>query len=248
MTKRAGSRPPRVSLASPVTQPPSVRHSARISGPPARWMAPSTPPPPSSVVLAAFTIASVACVVMSPRTSPTAAPAQSRRRTLARYHRRPREAILELRPRPPRATSASSHGGDGMERAVEAEPRAVVFVCDRQGAALGRRERCLRLAGIPFEIEAERRPSGTYYKLGVRERDAVAAHLALQMGGCGRSSRLRQSQSGVAASPREMAHTPGDEALPPPERPVDLGWTAPPRPLTGPPRAPRRAPRAAPPL
>src|SRR5204863_98801 len=47
MTKRAGSRPPRVSLASPVTQPPSVRHSARISGPPARWMAPSTPPPAS---------------------------------------------------------------------------------------------------------------------------------------------------------------------------------------------------------
>src|SRR6266403_2984182 len=68
MTKRAGSRPPRVSLASPVAQPPSVRHSARISGPPARWMAPSTPPPPSSVVLAAFTIASTASFVMSPRT------------------------------------------------------------------------------------------------------------------------------------------------------------------------------------
>src|SRR6266404_4730441 len=103
MTKRAGSRPPRVSLASPVAQPPSVRHSSRIWGPPARWMAPSTPPPPSSVVLAAFTITSVAWVVMSPRTSSTVAPAQSRRRTLARYHRRPRQAILELRPRPPRA-------------------------------------------------------------------------------------------------------------------------------------------------
>ena len=35
-----------------------------------------------------------------------------------------------------------------MEKVVEAEPRAVVFVCDRQGAALGRRERCLKLAGI----------------------------------------------------------------------------------------------------
>ena len=37
-----------------------------------------------------------------------------------------------------------------MESAAEEEPRAVVFVCDRQGAALGRRERCLKLAGIPF--------------------------------------------------------------------------------------------------
>jgi len=39
-----------------------------------------------------------------------------------------------------------------MEKAVEAEPRAVVFVCDREGAALGRRERCLKLAGIAFDI------------------------------------------------------------------------------------------------
>ena len=126
-----------------------------------------------------------------------------------------------------------------MERAVEAEPRAVVFVCDRQGAALGRRERCLRLAGIAYDVEAERRPSGTYYKLSVRERDAVAAHLALQMGGCGRSSRLRQSQSGVAASLREMAHTVWDEALLLLERLVDLVWAAAPRLLTGPARAGR---------
>jgi hypothetical protein len=126
-----------------------------------------------------------------------------------------------------------------MEKVVEAEPRAVVFVCDRQGAALGRRERCLRLAGIAYDIEAERRPSGTYYKLAVRERDAVAAHLALQMGGCGRSSRLRQSQSGVAASLREMAHTLWDEALLLLERLVDLVWTAAPRLLTGPARASR---------
>ncbi len=126
-----------------------------------------------------------------------------------------------------------------MEKVVEAEPRAVVFVCDRQGAALGRRERCLKLAGIAYEIEAERRPSGTYYKLGVRERDAVAAHLALQMGGCGRSSRLRQSQSGVAASLREMARTLWDEALLLLERVVDLVWAAAPRLLTGPPRAAR---------
>ena len=126
-----------------------------------------------------------------------------------------------------------------MERVVEAEPRAVVFLCDRQGAALGRRERCLKLAGIAYDIEAERRPSGTYYKLCVRERDAVTAHLALQMGGCGRSSRLRQSQSGVAASLREMARTLWDEALLLLERLVDLVWTAAPRLLTGPARASR---------
>jgi hypothetical protein len=62
--------------------------------------------------------------------------------------------------------------------AVVEEPQAVVFVSDRSGAALRRRERCLKLAGIPHGIEAERRPSGTYYKLLVREQDAVAAHLA----------------------------------------------------------------------
>ncbi len=32
------------------------RHAARISGPPARWIAPSTPPPPRSEEFAAFTI------------------------------------------------------------------------------------------------------------------------------------------------------------------------------------------------
>ncbi len=44
--------------ASPVGQPPSARHSSSNSGPAARWIAPSTPPPPSSDVLAALTIAS----------------------------------------------------------------------------------------------------------------------------------------------------------------------------------------------
>ena len=112
-----------------------------------------------------------------------------------------------------------------MAEAVEIEPRAVVFVCDRQGAALGRRERCLKLAGIAYDIDAERRPSGTYYKLYVREREAVAAHLALQMGGCGRSSRLRQGQSGgVTGSLREVARTLWDEALLLLERLVDLVW------------------------
>src|SRR2546428_4948005 len=75
MTRGAASRPPRVNLASPVAQPPSWWHSARIVGPPARWIAPSTPPPPSSVVLAALTIASASCFVMSPCTSSRRVPA-----------------------------------------------------------------------------------------------------------------------------------------------------------------------------
>jgi hypothetical protein len=117
----------------------------------------------------------------------------------------------------------------GMESAVEedVEPQAVVFVCDRQGAALGRRERCLKLAGIPFGVEAERRPSGTYYKLYVRERDAVAAHLALQMGGCGRSSRLHQPQASVLTSVRDLAAMLWEEALLLVGRVVDLVRAAP---------------------
>src|SRR3954471_6604813 len=68
MTCRAGSRPAPVAFASPVAQPPSSRHSSRIAGPAARWIAPSTPPPPSSDELAAFTIASTVCSVRSPCT------------------------------------------------------------------------------------------------------------------------------------------------------------------------------------
>src|SRR6266850_5676478 len=72
MTKRAGRRKPSVSLASPVGQRTPGRtcamrwHASRSSGPAARWMAPSTPPPPSSVSFAALTIASIASAVMSP--------------------------------------------------------------------------------------------------------------------------------------------------------------------------------------
>src|SRR5262249_12112519 len=46
----------------------SVLHSASNSGPAARWIAPSTPPPPSRVRLAAFTIASMGSVVISATT------------------------------------------------------------------------------------------------------------------------------------------------------------------------------------
>jgi len=64
-----------VIFAAPVAQPPSVSHSARNCGPAARWIAPSTPPPPSKVRLAALTMASSASVVMSPtQTSSQAGP------------------------------------------------------------------------------------------------------------------------------------------------------------------------------
>jgi hypothetical protein len=64
-----------VIFAEPVAQPPSVRHSATSFGPAARWIAPSTPPPPNNDVLAALTMASTASVVMSAvRTSSRAGP------------------------------------------------------------------------------------------------------------------------------------------------------------------------------
>lgn len=129
-----------------------------------------------------------------------------------------------------------------MGNAVEEEPRAVVFVCDRQGAVLGRRERCLKLAGIPHAVETEKRPSGTYYKLYVRERDAVTAHLALQMGGCGRSSRLGHDRATFGASLRDVARTLWEEALLLLGRLTDLLWAAP-RLLTGPNGAGSRAAR-----
>src|SRR6185436_15564618 len=50
---------------SPVLQPCSERHSFNNCGPAARWIAPSTPPPPRSELLAALTIASTAKLVIS---------------------------------------------------------------------------------------------------------------------------------------------------------------------------------------
>jgi hypothetical protein len=117
---------------------------------------------------------------------------------------------------------------------VEDEPQAVVFVSDRQGAALGRRERCLKLAGITHRVDAERRPSGTYYKLLVHEHDVVAAHLALQMGGCTRSARLQQQQPTVMASLREIAQTLWEETVLLLGRLTDLIRDTAPRLLTGP--------------
>jgi len=122
----------------------------------------------------------------------------------------------------------------GMWNAVAEEPQAVVFVSDRSGAALRRRERCLKLAGIPHVIEAERRPSGTYYKLSVREQDAVAAHLALQMGGCGRSLKLQDPTPTVGATLREIAQTLWDEVTLLAGRILDAVRSVAPRLLSGP--------------
>ncbi len=121
-----------------------------------------------------------------------------------------------------------------MWNAVVEEPQAVVFVSDRSGAALRRRERCLKLAGIPHAIEAERRPSGTYYKLIVREQDAVAAHLALQMGGCGRTLKLQETTPTLGATFRELARTLWDELTLLAGKIADLVWSVAPRLLTGP--------------
>src|SRR3954471_6336443 len=66
ITQRAGRRYPAVALASPGRHPSRPRHSASSSGPAARWMAPSTPPPPRRDSLAALTMASTSSCVMSP--------------------------------------------------------------------------------------------------------------------------------------------------------------------------------------
>jgi hypothetical protein len=121
-----------------------------------------------------------------------------------------------------------------MAHAVEEGPGAVVFVCDRQGAALQRRERCLKLAGIPYAVHSEQRPSGTYFKLSVREPDAVAAHLALQMGGCARSSKLKNSRTSLGSTVRDMAQMFWDEVLLLWSRVTDLVRTSAPRLLRGP--------------
>src|ERR1700722_18375792 len=78
MTYRAGSLKPGVIFALPVAQPPSFSQAANRSRPAARCIAPSTPPPPSRLRLAALTMASTASVVMSAtqisiRVAPTSA-------------------------------------------------------------------------------------------------------------------------------------------------------------------------------
>jgi hypothetical protein len=80
MTHLAGSSPATVAAAWPGGKPSGrlvarrARQASRMAGPPRRWMAPSTPPPPSSDELAALTIASTSCSVMSPSTAVTSTP------------------------------------------------------------------------------------------------------------------------------------------------------------------------------
>ena len=93
----------------------------------------------------------------------------------------------------------------------------------------------MKLAGIPHSIEAERRPAGTYYKLIVREQDAVAAHLALQMGGCGRTLKLQETTPTLGATFRDLARTLWDELTLLAGKVSDFIWTVAPRLLTGPP-------------
>jgi hypothetical protein len=93
-----------------------------------------------------------------------------------------------------------------MARSAVTEPRAVVFVSDRDGQALRRRERCLADAGIAHDLESERRASATYYKLCVSEGDAVNAYLALGAAGCGRPGRLREHpEPGVTEALSDVA-------------------------------------------
>ena len=75
ITQRAGRSPAPVATASPTSRPSrcvvlrSRRHASSSRGPAAAWIAPSTPPPPSSAEFAALTMASTRSVVMSPRTA-----------------------------------------------------------------------------------------------------------------------------------------------------------------------------------
>jgi hypothetical protein len=85
-----------------------------------------------------------------------------------------------------------------------ADWRAVVFVSDRSDAALRRRERCLKLAGIACAILTERRASGIYHKLCVRDEDALDAHMALRLGGFCHGVRLRKSRRTVVGTLRGM--------------------------------------------
>ena len=119
--------------------------------------------------------------------------------------------------------------------------RAVVFVSDRTGLALRRRERCLELAGIAYSLESERRPSGTYWKLCVAEQDAVNAYLALGVGGCKRQPRLHERPvPGLAESLSDVAGMLRDEAAIAAEKLVDTVRVVAPQLLSGlrPPREP----------
>jgi hypothetical protein len=110
-----------------------------------------------------------------------------------------------------------------------ADWRGVVFVACRPDAALRRRERCLTLAGIASTVLTERRPSGAYYKLCVREEQILDAHLALRLGGFCRSLRLERRRSGVLDAIEDWVRDFWEEALLRLARVLDLLGAIPPR-------------------
>jgi len=110
-----------------------------------------------------------------------------------------------------------------------ADWRAVVYVSDRAGAAISRRERCLRLAGIACTVLVEHRPSGPYHKLCVREHSAVDAHLALRLAGFTHAVRFSPPSAGVAAALRDLINTIREEIDLLVREAVDLVRTAPQR-------------------
>ena len=110
-----------------------------------------------------------------------------------------------------------------------AEWRAVVYVSDRAGAAVYRRERCLRQANIACVVLLESRPSGPYYKLCVQEHAAVDAHLALRLAGFTKSVRFSPPSAGVAAALRDLISTIREEVDLLVTQAVDLVRTAPQR-------------------
>src|SRR5438067_7376398 len=182
MMRRAGNLYPRVIFALPASQPPSVRHSASSSGPAARWMAPSTPPPPSSVGLAALTMASTGSSVMSPRVS----------------RMRPRVALIGAGPaRPARvvgglieARVASSTSLMADESGVE---RAAVDAAER--ADHGRRQQATvrhadQMLGHPPQIALRGHPAGPAaiepgevhgQRIRVERPVAAQVHVALEV-------------------------------------------------------------------
>ena len=66
MTNLAFNNPPVVRTAPPTNVPPILLHSSWIEGPPFFLIAPATPLPKMSSVLAALTITSVSNSVISP--------------------------------------------------------------------------------------------------------------------------------------------------------------------------------------
>lgn len=99
-----------------------------------------------------------------------------------------------------------------MAITLVAGTRAVVFVSTRNGSALKRREQCLELAGLAYALESERRPSGTYFKLCVAERDAVDAYAVLALGGCRRTTRRAEPADPMTESLTQVASMLRDEA------------------------------------